>query len=485
MFASSAPFPPFDHLRVPYTQTPGPADDDRVGCLWSVRDPSGGRLLWARAPGTPRRRAPRSVSGVFEVAGCRLAGEVCTVPPQQLLGEGDDSWAVLHEVRDAAGERCAAVSRNDRGDVFLPFDPGEVLACLRSERYRRLGRAAQVRSAVRTAAVHGYYRVRPVVPRSAQLALRRRLARRTPPTTDFPRWPLESGLDDLSHFLLGLCSVLAGEPVPWIAPWPDGADWCLVLTHDVETAQGCADLDLLREPERRAGFRSCWNFVPERYETPATVVEALRREGCEVGVHGLRHDGRDLASARVLRKRLPAMREAADRWGAVGFRSPATQRAWDLMPAMGFAYDSSYTDTDPYEPQPGGCCTWLPFFNGGLVELPITLPQDHTLFSILGHQDGSLWVDKARTLRGRGGMVLVLSHPDYAHGPALDAWEQLLEEFRGDPTMWQPLPRDVAAWWRERADSTVELRDGSWTVTGPAAGRGRVVATSADLQGAR
>ena len=52
-----------------------------------------------------------------------------------------------------------------------------------------------------------------------------------------------------------------------------------------------------------------------------------------------------------------------------------------MMPRLGFEYDSSYTDTDPYEPQPGGCCSYLPYFNESLVELPITLPQDHTVFS--------------------------------------------------------------------------------------------------------
>jgi hypothetical protein len=52
------------------------------------------------------------------------------------------------------------------------------------------------------------------------------------------------------------------------------------------------------------------------------------------------------------------------------------------MASLPFEYDSSYPDTDPFEPQPGGCCSWLPYFNGPLVELPITLPQDHTLFVI-------------------------------------------------------------------------------------------------------
>jgi hypothetical protein len=145
------------------------------------------------------------------------------------------------------------------------------------------------------------------------------------------------------------------------------------------------------------------------------------------------------------------------------------------MPRLGFDHDSSYTDTDPYEPQPGGCCCYLPFFIDGLVELPITLPQDHTLFSILGHQDSSLWLDKAHELRRRGGMVLVLSHPDYAHGVAAEAWRELLDEFASDSTMWQALPSEVATWWRARAASRVVEGPDGWHVAGAGSDRGRVV----------
>ena len=155
------------------------------------------------------------------------------------------------------------------------------------------------------------------------------------------------------------------------------------------------------------------------------------------------------------------------------------------MPRLGFDHDSSYTDTDPYEPQPGGCCSYLPFFIDDLVELPITLPQDHTLFSILGHQDSSLWLDKARELRRRGGMVLVLSHPDYAHGAAARAWLDLLEEFHSDTTMWQALPREVASWWRERAGSRLVEQEGEWRVVGPAAGRARVALGAVEQRGSR
>jgi glycosyltransferase involved in cell wall biosynthesis len=205
------------------------------------------------------------------------------------------------------------------------------------------------------------------------------------------------------------------------------------------------------------------------------VLGSLRAEGCEIGVHGLRHDGRDLMTRRDFEERLPAVRTYAKQWDAVGYRSPATHRVWEWMPELGFDYDSSYTDTDPYEPQAGGCCSYLPFFNRDQVELPITLPQDHTLFAILGHTDGALWLDKARHIRDRGGMALALAHPDYARDPHLaSAWQSLLEEFRDDDTAWRALPREVAEWWRRRAASVIRPGSNGWRIDGPAAIDGTV-----------
>jgi hypothetical protein len=144
------------------------------------------------------------------------------------------------------------------------------------------------------------------------------------------------------------------------------------------------------------------------------------------------------------------------------------------MPLLGFDYDSSYPDTDPYEPQSGGCCTWLPFFNDKLVELPITLPQDHTLFTILGHTDASTWVEKARYLRRRGGMALLITHPDYLHGATVSSYARFLETFADDSSVWRAVPREVSAWWRRRAASNVERHAGEWRVAGPAAGEASI-----------
>jgi hypothetical protein len=474
VFESSSPFAPFDYFRVPYTVTAAAADSLPAGWGRLRADlgaaGAGASLFWPTAPGR------KAWTGLFRVGGSTLGGHVVRQAPHGMVpGRGGD-WRPVEEVRDRAGAHVAWVWKHSDGDVWLPFDPGEAMRCLWSEEYTALGARAKTLRSARALALRGYYALRPLLPRPAQLRMRRALARhQQQENSAFPAWPVEDSLHGMYSWLFDVVAGLTGEPVPSIAPWPDGFSWALVLTHDVETQQGVDDMELLRRDERRLGYRSSWNFVPERYDVTAELLERTRADGCEVGVHGLRHDGRDLASRRQLLRRLPAIRRYAESWGAVGFRSPATQRAWALMPLLGFEYDASYTDTDPYEPQPGGCCTYLPFFIDDLVELPITVPQDHTLFEILLETDTGTWLRKAVALRDRGGLALVLAHPDYARNSHMArAWQSLLEGLADDPTMWQPLARDAASWWRDRAASELERDDDGWTVRGPAAARAGV-----------
>ena len=354
-------------------------------------------------------------------------------------------WLTVEGVPVYARATGGGIVRTERG-IRLPFDPDEAVHNLRSEAYVRAGARAVARRA--------YYRVRPLLPREVQLAARRAFTR-LQSRSAFPHWPVETALHDLVELVAELAEEAAGRPLPRTPVWPDGRSWAFVLTHDVETADGIGRIEQVRRLEERFGFRSSWNLVPERYDVDDALVADLVAGGHEIGVHGLRHDGRDLASARMLRLRLPAMRAAAERWNAVGFRAPATQRRWSLMPTLGFEYDSSYPDTDPYEPQPGGCCSWLPFFNQDLVELPITVPQDHTVFDVLGHEDESIWIRKIDAVRKRGGMALVLTHPDYLRdgSKALYAYERLLARYATDRSAWHALPREVATWWRQRAAS--------------------------------
>jgi hypothetical protein len=367
-------------------------------------------------------------------------------------------------------DRRSFVWRTPQGGAVLPFDPDAVVNNLRTERYRTSGAESR---AITPFLRRLYYAARPVLPRPLQIALRRMYSN-VQRRADFPAWPLESSLHDLTARVLGLVADAAGAAVPYIGAWPDGHTWAFVLTHDVETARGRDAIQRVLAVERPLGLRSSWNLVPERYRVPDELVGALRRAGCEVGVHGLRHDGRDLESLQTLRRRLPEIRRWARRWGAVGFRAPATHRVWDWMPLLGFDYDSSAPDTDPFEPMAGGCCSWLPYVHDGVVELPITLPQDHTVFVILRRGE-TVWQDKAEALRRRGGMALLITHPDYLlDDELLSAYRRFIAAYHDDQTAWRALPHEVSHWWRRRAATQLRLVGDRWRPDGPAAGQAMV-----------
>jgi hypothetical protein len=446
-----------DELRVPYDLVPSPTP---VGSWAALSAPDRGSLHWFTGNGDETATGWRA--GTLRIWGqIAPAWEVAELR-SRLAGQ----WTAQIPILDSEGCEHAWIWRSTEGSTILPFDPDELIANLRTERYQQLGSAR--RMSVTAIARRGYYRIRPVLPRRTQIALRRAFSR-VQARTAFPAWPAEPALHDLVDLVRQAVADAAGHAVPYIEPWPSGYSWALVLTHDVETEFGARAVDLVRGVEAAAGYHSSWNLVPERYRVPDELVRDLKEAGCEVGVHGLRHDGRDLESLRTLECRLPEIRRWASRWGAVGFRSPATQRVWSWMPRLGFDYDSSYPDTDPYEPMGGGCCSWLPFFNGEMVELPITLPQDHTVFVIL-RRDESLWRAKAELLRGRGGMALAITHPDYMLvGGRLDAYRRLLDHFADDGTAWKALPRQVSAWWRRRAATSLVFADGCWQSVGPGA----------------
>ena len=468
---STAAFTLFDYYRVPYQRIEAVDESRDVAELRFRGDTTS--MCWptARVLSSASDRRP----GSYSIGQLRLFGAIAPDPQMRSwLRQRGGSWRELHELRDARGTLAGAVWQKDDGSIFLPFDPNDAIANYWLERYMSFSRPWVV-NRLAGLARRSYYRARPLLPRALQLTMRRSFSR-VQAKTRFPRWPTETALHDLYDFLFGLVLGVAQRPIPYIAPWPRRWSWAFVLTHDVETQLGYDRLATLLEIELAAGYRSSWNFIPLRgYAVSNELIGSLRDQGFEIGVHGLYHDGRDLESLATLRRRLPTIRSYAERWQADGFRSPATLRSAELMPLLGFDYDSSYPDTAPFEPQGGGCCSWLPYMIGDLVELPITLEQDHTLFEVMGQQDATLWLEKARFLRERGGMALIITHPDYVGNAAmLASYRGLLDAFADDATVWKALPSEVSAWWRRRAASTVRDLDGEWRVVGPAEGEARI-----------
>lgn len=305
--------------------------------------------------------------------------------------------------------------------------------------------------------MRAYYALKPLLPRRLQLALRRAYApiqaRRV-----FPAWPMEPVLverrdDELRRRL----AQTADGRLPMVNFWPDGHRHAVILTHDVEGPAGIANIARVREVERRHGFVSSWNFVAEWYPIPEGLFDALRGEGCEIGLHGIRHDGRLFASRADFESNLPAIRRYVGEWEAAGFRSPATHRNADWIAELPVLYDSSFPDTDPFEPQSGGCCSIFPFLFGDVVELPITLVQDHTLWEILREPGIEAWTSKCEWIMRQHGLINVIVHPDYVCDPdRLELYDRFLSFLAAEPRGWHALPRDVAHWWRQRERLEIE-----------------------------
>ena len=145
------------------------------------------------------------------------------------------------------------------------------------------------------------------------------------------------------------------------------------------------------------------------------------------------------------------------------------------MPELGALYDSSFPDTDPFEPQAGGCCSILPFFLGEMVELPITLVQDHTLWEILRQDTIDLWTEKSDWIVANGGLINLITHPDYLDTPArLRMYEEFLEYLAAQRDGWYALPREVADWWRIRRELRCVEDGDEARIVGDGAERARI-----------
>lgn len=306
-----------------------------------------------------------------------------------------------------------------------------------------------------------FYTLKPLIPRQMQIFLRRRVA-------IYKRkkyahiWPINPQA--------------AVPPEGWKG-WPDGKDFALVLSHDVDTRKGYENCLELADLEERMGLRSTFNFVPELYgRVSPSLLDELRKRGFDVAVHGLKHDGKLFRSRRIFNRRANRINAYLKEWNTRGFTSPSMHHNPDWLTALDIDYSISTFDTDPFEPQPDAVETIFPlliyrnssdstasqppcpvkFFRRktneldltgaslracpvkfrqnseadltgasqlpGLpasqlpsffVELPYTLPQDSTLFIILQERTIDIWKRKLHWIAEKGGMVLLNTHPDY------------------------------------------------------------------------
>jgi len=253
-------------------------------------------------------------------------------------------------------------------------------------------------------------------------------------------------------------------PEGW-SGWPVGKKFALVLTHDVEAADGQKKCYQLAELEVKLGFRSSFNFVAEGYPVDTELQRYLASNGFEIGLHGLTHDGNLFKSRKKFLRSIFKINQYLKEWGAVGFRAPSMYHNLEWIGELGIEYDASTFDTDPFEPQPDGLGTIYPLrvknekSEKGFVELPYTLPQDHCLYIVMQEKDINIWKQKLEWIVRRGGMALLNTHPDYMDFGGKNTkieeypvryYEEFLNYVKDayGGQYWHILPRDLARFWK-------------------------------------
>jgi hypothetical protein len=296
-----------------------------------------------------------------------------------------------------------------------------------------------------------YHLLKPLIPRKIQIELRRVIVRKKR-VRYADVWPIDP---------------TAGNPPEEWAGWPDGKKFALVLTHDVETAKGQEKCATLASLEKDLGVRSSFNFPAKAYKVSSQLRDDLLKNGFEVGVHGLYHDGNLFSCRKKFRKQAFQVNRYLKEWGVVGFRTPCMYHNLDWIHDLDIEYDASTFDTDPFEPQPDGMRTIFPFWvhNGstsrGYLELPYTLPQDFTVFVLMKERKIDIWKKKIDWIAEKGGMALLITHPDYMNCKKsrckqeeypMEVYQEFLEyvktNYEGE--FWNRLPKEVARFWKEK-----------------------------------
>jgi len=374
---------------------------------------------------------------------------------------------------------CAPLIRVDRGQVALPFDPAQVIESLRLESYvghtgenvTHLGAHPWIRNL--------YYLGRPFLPVHVRSVLQR-LWLRNGMATPFPEWPVDRTADRFFELLMTLTlQSRQNEPVPFIWFWPDQAQAALILTHDVETVKGRNFTRQLIDLDAEYGFKSSFQVVPEkRYSLPADYLDLIRDSGCEVNVHDLDHDGDLFFQKEKFLKRAEHINRYVERFRCSGFRSGALYRNPHWYDAFRFSYDMSIPNVAHLDPQGGGCCTTFPFFIGNILEIPVTLSQDYSLFHILNQYSIGLWKRQFETIVRGNGLVSIIVHPDYViEKKAHDTYRDLLGFFaqqRIPRGIWATLPAEINRWWRMRNNMKLVRQGDGWKIVGEGSERARL-----------
>jgi hypothetical protein len=237
----------------------------------------------------------------------------------------------------------------------------------------------------------------------------------------------------------------------------NGRKYACLLTHDIDSREGLRQACVLERMEEKYDLPSAWYVPSAHFRLDLPAIRELANNG-EIGSHDMRHDGRlACLSEQKMMERLFSSRKVLSKYAGCaieGFRAPLLQHNLGIMDALrsvGYSYDTSIPTWEPRHPstmRPHGIGTVFPMIIRDVVEVPVTLPQDHQMMHVLNYDPkGTMefWKHLMNTIKEMGGLCVFLVHPDYelAHPKNIGVYEDLLSTIKTDHDSWTALPRDI------------------------------------------
>ena len=261
--------------------------------------------------------------------------------------------------------------------------------------------------------------------------------------------------DAIRYLLLSAIKVAIGR-YPYKKMW-NGFKFVSFITHDIDTRAGLQKSSILKKIEEKYDIPSTWYIPIKRYKLHNDTILNLANFG-EIGVHGTKHDGKliQLSETEAI-KRLKEGKlflEKIIQKDIIGFRAPLLQHNENILVATkksGYRYDSSIPTWEPKHPAtmgPHGIGTVYPLNLNGLIEIPVSIPQDYQMLYVMGknvEDTIKIWISYKKIIEEIGGLYTVLIHPEYdlTNHDNIYLYEEFLNVLASDDNLFKTHPKNV------------------------------------------
>jgi peptidoglycan/xylan/chitin deacetylase (PgdA/CDA1 family) len=213
----------------------------------------------------------------------------------------------------------------------------------------------------------------------------------------------------------------------------------LLLTHDIDTERGLARAGSLWSVENRLDMTSTWFLPSDEYPIHRDVLQELGKDS-RIGSHDIKHDGK-LIHIKRHESLVDRLRDSKLKLERIFekkvecFRSPLLQFSQRIATGLreaGYHYDFSVPCWEPVHPITMGGFgieSAQGFQVDGVIELPLTLFQDHQVLNVLGistREAVKFWIKQAELIRSFDGDIVLCVHPDYEFSHDLRMYKELL-----------------------------------------------------------